>query len=374
MAPDTNRVVFVLPCFGVGGAEKQLASLIAHRPEYARQFEVVTITLLPTTSRHVEQMFEKAGARNILVDRSSMSFPRFLMKLINEIRRINPAFVSTFLDSSVSTWGRLAALLSGVKVIIQSDRQLEPEGTRTHRLLRPLLDKRTMRFLPNAHAIADRLINSGVPANRIVVVPNGVNLELLEPASTPDMRQNLGIETGEVVLGFLGRFAPVKRIDVLLAAIGRTPPDNRPDRVLLAGDGPSMPEVRAEIERDSWLSDHCKLLGTVDNVPEFLATIDYLVLPSESEGLPNVVLEAMAMERPVVATRVSDVPRLIGDTGFLAQPKNTESLAEALTAMHELGAVGRQDLGRRARARVKGEYAVEVAAKRFWDAHIEMVS
>lgn len=373
MKPVRKRAVFILPCFGVGGAEKQLANLILHRPDYTKCLEVFTITLLPTTSQYVEHLFETAGAKSILVDRSSMSFPAFFTKLVSEIRHLQPAFVSTFLDSSVSTWGRLAALIGGVPVIVQSDRQLEPEGTRAHRLLRPLLDTRTQRFLPNAHAIADRLIKSGVPRDKITVVPNGVNLELLDPTLSVGMRSALGIEPQEVVLGFLGRFAPVKRIDVLLSALINTPASSRPDRVLLAGDGPTMPAVKSAIEQDEWLREHCTLLGTVDNVPQFLSTIDYLVLPSESEGLPNVILEAMAMGKPTIATRVSDVPLLLGDTGILAEPTEVESLTGALVTMHELGSEGRKELGRKARYRIETEYAAEVASRRFWDAHMELV-
>lgn len=368
-----TRIVFILPNYGVGGAEKQLAALISNRPPYAKSIGIHTITLLPPTSAHVSELFAEAGAQNTLVDRSSMAFVPFLQALTRTIRRLNPSIVSTFLDSSVSTWGRLASLLAGVPKRVQSDRQLEPEGNWPHRILRPVLDRFTDRFTPNAHAIADRLIHSGVAKERIQVVPNGVDLHLFNTETVTSMRRDLGIPTDAIVLGFLGRFAQVKRLDLLLSAVQKLDYHDRPDTILLGGDGPLMAEIRALVNNDSWLSQHCIFLGTVDNTPAFLATIDYLVLASDSEGLPNVVLESMAMRKPVIATSVSDVPRMIGDSGLLVEPGNGAALAAKIAVMQNLDRAARQALGNLAHSRVKEHYSIESSARRFWDAHLGLV-
>lgn len=369
-----GSILFVLSDYGVGGAEKQLANLIANRPASARNVAVQTITFLAPTSPHVASSFESAGAINTLIDRSSMSFPVFLWRLIATIRRVRPVLVCTILNSSVGAWGRLAALVAGVPLIAHSDRQLEDEGTRAHLMLRPHLDRRTDLFLPNAHAIAQKLKARGVAADRIEVVPNGVNTRIFEKGLTSGMRSELGIGDGEVVLGFLGRFASVKRLDVLVTALNRLPEGLRPDRVLLAGDGPCMGSVRQDILHTPWLADRTHLLGSIDSTPEFLAAIDYLVLSSDSEGLPNVVLESMSMSKPVVSTRVSDVPLLIGDTGFLAEPGDPDSLASAIAEMQSTGHTGRKVLGERARQRIEEGYSMEVAAQKFWSALLTLVS
>jgi len=335
--------------------------------------DVQTITFLPTSSSDVEGNFKKAGASNTIVDRSTQSFPAFFFQLVRVMRGLRPVLVSTILDSSTGAWGRLAAVLTGVPLIVHSDRLLAAGGTRVHYLLRPHLDRRTKRFLPNATAIADRLAADGIPRSKIVVMPNGVDLAVFDPNTASSNRGSLGISEEAVVLGYLGRFAPFKRVDLLLEALSRLDPQDRPDFVLLAGDGPTMPTVHAMVMEDPWFKDHCKFLGTIDDTPSFLATIDYLVLPSESEGLPNVVLEAMAMRKPVVSTRVSDVPILIGDTGFIAEPSNASSLADAILAMQNLGPTGRQEFGDKARERIECHYSIEVASKRFWDAHTELI-
>jgi len=204
-------------------------------------------------------------------------------------------------------------------------------------------------------------------------MPNGVELSRFNPAAVSDSRSEWRIPFDATVLGYLGRFAPIKRIDLLLAALLRIDESDRPDYVLLAGDGPTMPDVKALVASDPWLEQRCRILGTINATPEFLATIDYLVLPSDSEGLPNVVLEAMAMGKPVVATRVSDIPTVIADSGILADPSDVVSMSNAILSMQQLGVQGRQSLGDRARLRVEEEYAMEVAADRFWRAHLELV-
>ena len=368
------RIAFVLSKYAVGGVEKQLAKLIAYRPPSARDVEVHTITFLPASSSEVEQQFDRGGAHNTLVDRRAMSFPRFFVALVQAMWRLRPMVVSTLLDSSTGTWGRLAAWLARVPVIVHSDRLLATEGTRAHDLLRPFLDRVTTRFLPNANAIAERLVATGVPRERIVVMPNGVDLSVFDPDAVPPTRTQWGVADGDTVLGFLGRFALQKRVDLLLDALAKLPEDVRPDYVVLAGEGPTMGDARATVEADPWLRERCRFLGRIHDTPAFLANLDYLVLPSDSEGLPNVVLEAMAMAKPVIATAVSDVPDLIGDTGFVVEPGNALALADAIRRMQGLTDDERRDLGSRARQRVEQEYDIVVRAAHFWDAHLSLLA
>jgi len=193
------------------------------------------------------------------------------------------------------------------------------------------------------------------------------------PGSARDLRDAWGVSEDATVVGYLGRIAPLKRVDVLLRAIQRLPEASRPDAIVLAGDGPSLPEIRELVASDPWLENRCRFLGSIDDTPGFLASIDYLVLPSESEGLPNVVLEAMAMARPVIATAVSDVPILVADTGLLVPPADVDAMAEAIADLQRRSPDERRELGRRARRRIEDEYAIALSAERFWDAHLELL-
>lgn len=368
-----KRIVFVMSKYAVGGLEKQLAALIEFRPERARGYEVHTITLGAARSPDVQRRFEAAGAHNTLVDRASLPFPLFFLRLVRTMVRLRPVLVSTLLDSSVGAWGRLAAWLARVPVIVHSDRLLATEGTRVHYLLRPFLDRVTDRFLPNAEAIAERLVADGISRDKIRVMHNGVDLATFDPASVPDLRSAWGVPESACVLGYLGRFAPQKRVDLLLDALSSLPIDQRPDYVVMAGTGSTFDEIEERIGADPWLAARCRLLGATDDAPGFLKSIDYLVLASDSEGFPNVVLEAMAMGKPVVATSVSDVPYLVGDAGRVVPPGDAAALAAAVGELQRMGPEERRRLGARARARIEAEFDIVVRSERFWDAHLDLL-
>lgn len=366
------KILFVMASYAVGGTELQLASLLANRPEWAADYELETITFLPPRSSAVAERFRGLGVMNTLVNREELPFATFFLRLVREVRRARPHVLHAMLDSSTGTWGRLAGLVAGVPAIVQSDRSVVEEGTGSHRRLRPFLDRRTQRFLPNANAIAERLERTGVPRERITVVPSGVDLTRFDPAShRPEGRYRRG--DGRTVAGFVGRFHAVKRLDVLLEAVRSLPEEARPGRLVLAGDGPEDAAVRAAVAADPWLKENVVLLGNCDDVPAFLAEVDYLILPSEVEGAPNAVIEAMAMGRPVVATRVSDVPAIVGGAGFLAAPADAASLAAAIRAMEGLTAEQRAELGAEARATAVRDYDMRVLALRFWSAHRDLL-
>ena len=367
-------IVMVMSAYQLGGTERQLASLIEHRPSYAKDFQLHTITFREASSEAIARRFEREGVRNTLVDRRTQTFLSFFFGVARTMARLKPDVVITLLDSSSGAWGRLAAWLVGVRNIVHSDQSLMVEGTRAHLFLRPFLDRVTRRFLPNAEAIAARLVRDGVRAERITVIPTAVDLGLFDPGSVLGVRDAWAVPGHAIVAGFVGRFADVKRIDILLDAMLELPVDRRPDYLVLAGDGPTMPAVRERVSSDAWLADRCILLGTIDEIPEFMASIDFLVLASRIEGLPNVVLEAMAMAKPVVATRVSDVPAVIEGCGFLAEPLDVTSLARAIGDMVALTPEERDRLGRTGRRRIERDYELDTVAKRFWDAQLELIS
>ena len=372
-----NRIVFVLSQFQLGGAEKQLATLLAHRPAWAIGLDVHSVTFAPPGSREMAERYAALGVRDTLVERQTTTFAGFMIGLLRAIRRLDPAIVHTVLDHSTGTWGRLAAWMLRVPAIVMSDLSLGEEGGRVHFALRPFLDSRTHRFLPNAEAIADRLASKGVPRSRITVIPCGVDLDTFDPARVAPrgtmLREAWGVAQDAVVAGYLGRFSELKRVDLLVEAVLTIPESERPGHLVLAGDGPTMPLVRALCDGDPWLRAHCRLLGMIEDTAEFLSAIDYLVLSSDTEGLPNAVLEAMAMARPVVATGVSDVPRVIDGAGFVAEPGNVQSIAVALRAMQRLAPHERRTLGEHGRQRVKREYDIKNVAERFWCEHAALL-
>ena len=234
---DVPHVMFVLSGLTMGGAESQLTSLVEAEAPAAARWRVTVLTL--TRARHPElaQRLERRGVRLVLVDRQAASFPRFFARLVRAMRAARPDVVHTLLSGSSGTWGRFAARLAGVPCVAHSDRSLEPVRTRLQAALEPWANRVTDAFFTNADAIAQRLAASGVPARRIAVVPNGVDLGRFAAADGAALRREWGVGATGLVVGYLGMLRPEKRPQLLLDALERMPEAERPARVVYAGDG-----------------------------------------------------------------------------------------------------------------------------------------
>lgn len=368
--PDGRpEVVFVLSGLTMGGAEAQLATILEADPDRTRGFAPRVLALSDVRHAAIVERFAALDVPVDVVDRGRHAFPAFLLALVRYFRRRRPRIVHALLAGTAGTWGRVAARLAGVPRVVLSDLSLDPPTSRVQKLVDPIVHRVTDLFLPNATAIAERLVREGAPRSRIVVLRNGVDLERFAPATTRDLRGAWGVADDAFVVGFLGMLRPEKRPDLLLDAVQRLPECDRPQLVAVAGDGPLMPTLRTRVESDRWSSGHVRLLGVVADAPAFLASIDLLVLCSDTEGLPNAVLEAHAMGRPVVATRVSDVPQLIDEPGALVATGDAHALAEAIGRVGAMPPSDRARWGARARKRTVDEFALPAAAARFWDLH-----
>jgi glycosyltransferase involved in cell wall biosynthesis len=210
----------------------------------------------------------------------------------------------------------------------------------------------------NEEIIAE-LREVGVPPERIVVIPNGVEID-------GDYKRDYRLDSNVTVV-FVGRLHPQKGLDVLLPAFKQVI-CSRPDlgwRLWLLGDGP----LRTELEmmtKQLGIAQKVKFWGRVNDVSAYLAQADMFVLPSRAEGMSNALLEAMAYGLPCVATRISGNVGLIqhGETGLLVTPESETNLAEALIRLAD-DEILRQKVGRLARQTIESECSIDSIAKRY---------
>jgi glycosyltransferase involved in cell wall biosynthesis len=199
------------------------------------------------------------------------------------------------------------------------------------------------RILPAADALVavsrplgDELVRLGVPRGRVHRVANGVDAGVFFPRDRAEARRSLGVPAEARVVLFVGRLEPQKGIRELVDAFDRLRA-RAPEAVLaLVGDGVSTAEVRARVA--PW-GAAARVLGAQpqEAVAAWMGACDLLVLPSWAEGTPNVVLEALASGRPVVATSVGGIPDLLADdrAGVLVPPRDARALEDALAyALH----------------------------------------
>jgi len=161
----------------------------------------------------------------------------------------------------------------------------------------------------------ERLARAGVPRSRIRHIANGIELPVRDEAGAAALRTQLRIAPDAHVFSAVARLSSEKNLAMLLRAF--VPVANRHANavLLIVGDGPERDELQA-LAHGLALNDRVHFLGMRHDMPAIYALTDHLVLPSLTEGMPLVVLEAMACEVPVIASAVGDIPHLLQRSAF----------------------------------------------------------
>jgi teichuronic acid biosynthesis glycosyltransferase TuaC len=185
--------------------------------------------------------------------------------------------------------------------------------------------------------LVNELLRLGAPSDRAVLLPNGVDRAVFHPQSRAEARRALGLPEPDRIVLYVGGLEPEKGLVDLCAAFEVLRADApSPVHLVLVGEGALDPWLRTRAASLGAAAGRLILAGPQDlaGVARFLAAADVLALPSWAEGTPNVVLEALASGRPVVASRVGGIPDAIieGTTGLLVPPRDVDELTLALRA------------------------------------------
>lgn len=186
------------------------------------------------------------------------------------------------------------------------------------------------RVVAVSEALRARVIDLGIDPARVIVQRNCVDGDRFRIADPVAARRKLGLPPESPLLLYVGNWVPEKGVEVLVQAMSRVRALGA--ELILVGGGPLEPALRAAA-RASGIADRVRFIGRRphDEIPAWMAAADAVVLPSYREGCPNVVLEALASGRPVVASRVGGVPELLDDArGALVPPGDPAALAAAL--------------------------------------------
>jgi glycosyltransferase involved in cell wall biosynthesis len=293
------------------------------------------------------------------------------VRLARVIRRERPQILHTH-TAKAGTVGRLAALLAGSRrppVVVHTFHghvlrgYFGPVRTRFFLALERWLAARTTALVAVGPQVRDDLVALGVaPAERFAVVRLGIELEQrVRPSDDgrAETRRYLGVDGDRFIVGWIGRMTAVKRTDDVLDAFKRLRDEGVDACLCLVGDGPDRERLERRASELGVIRDTL-FLGYQEDVAPYYAAFDALVLPSANEGTPVSVIESLAAETPVVATRVGGVPDVIreGREGFLVDTGDTASLAERLSRLARDPEL-RRHLGASGRRRVLSRYAVE---------------
>lgn len=279
---------------------------------------------------------------------------RAALGLVRALRRHRPALVQSFLFHA-NLAARLAAPLAGSPWVVAGLRVAEREK-RWHLAL----DRWTQGLTTGSVCVSRGVERysrdeAKLPGVRLTVIPNGVDPVPFDAARVLS-RAELGLPEESVLALGVGRLERQKGWSVLLDAMAAAP---RSLCLAVVGQGPDGPALQARCDADSALRGRVRWLGPRSDIPSLLASSDLLVLASFWEGMPNVVLEAMAARRAVVATRVEGCTELVvpGETGWLVPPGDSPALAVAL-AEAATDAARRHAFGQAGRRRVESRYTL----------------
>jgi glycosyltransferase involved in cell wall biosynthesis len=368
---DRLRVEFIAGSLGQGGAEKQLLYL-------ARELRRVRVDVRVLTLTHgeaCEPAFADAGVPVEWVGRHRL--PLRLVDLVASTRRFRPHIVQAahfFTNLYAAGLARLDGVVG--TGAIRNDTQFDMEEC--GRWGGPLL-RAPRSLIANSRTAARHAEAAGVDASRLHVLANVIDLDQFDRQAQTGVqagtqagaqagtarRSEAGAGEREVTAVAVARLVPAKRLDRFLRALARARREESLLRGVIVGDGPERVRLEALAGALGLLPDGVRFLGACADVPRVLADADMLVLTSQHEGFPNVLLEGMAAGLPIITTPAGDAGVLVDDdrTGFVVPFHDLELLTERMLALTRSPAT-RRAFGMAGRSQVEAQYRVDGLAGR----------
>ena len=331
-----KKCVYLIDSLTSGGAQRQLVELVRGLDKNYIMPSVVTYHDIPFFRNELLE----AGIPYLCIEKKDKIGASFLRDFLRILKQTRPDFIHSFLNVP-NIYARVAKLLGGVSAVVTSERNISI----TQHLDLTIGEKLTWRLsdviITNAYATKDILVQRiGINAEKIRVVYNGVDVArftMPSPENVYKIRQACKAQTANTkLIGLVGRIVPQKNHLCLIKAI-RLLLSRRPDldlKVAFWGSTPDaayIQEVR-EYLKDSNLEEAFFFLGAESDMASVYSACDIIVLPSLWEGFPNIVLEAMSANRPVIASDIVDNAKIITNDvdGFLTLPDDAENLAHVI--------------------------------------------
>jgi glycosyltransferase involved in cell wall biosynthesis len=363
-APPRLKIFYVIDSLNVGGAEIQLMSLIRSCLTDGHRVSVSYFT--PGV---LSEELESLGVRCYRLSRHGLRDPSVVVRLRRLLERLQPDVVHTHLRKS-DLAGQLSAAWAGVPARLSTLHNLAPwRRNRAMNLVARSMTSGCHCFIACGDAVRDYSLRvGGLPADRTEVVSNGIDVDRFDP-----VRFDAQDRAGETI-GIVGRLQPAKGHRVFIQAAERLVTVRPEARFVVVGEGPLRAQLMDDVVR-AGLEGRFVFTGLVRNVAALVRSFDLFTLSSISEGLPVTLLEAMALERPVVATRVGGIPDVItdGDDGLLVEPSNPNQLAAGWNRLLADPALARQ-LGKRARRTIVERFDQRIMHRRVKDLYTSLVA
>lgn len=366
------RVAHLLPFGIVGGAEIATARLVARLASRG----IENVVYVPSDGQEVARLFEDHTEASCSWAQPGPwlseigEFGGETLRLAKQFNRQKVDVVHCSKLTAAKSVGAVAGKLAGRPVVVTVHLPSADVHPRVRRLLR---------FVDQFVFVSRRACDEssfGDVSGKSTVIHNGISEREVRAAveGKANFRSEFGIRADVFLLTMVARLSPQKDFATLAEAMGRVLNVRPKARLCVVGDGPRehARRVRAEFEGHS-VSESVIFAGFRDEALAVMRDSDAVVLSTHSEGLPLVLLEAMALSRPVVATAVGGIPELVEDgaTGILVDHQDGEGLADAILRLIEQPDWARK-LGRNGRARVRERFSLRKQATRMLEVYDEV--
>jgi glycosyltransferase involved in cell wall biosynthesis len=357
------RICYIVDAPFLGGAEMYISRLASalDRREFSASVLIRSDVHDPRLARWADEL-DARGVQVAAVPMRLPFVPQDGWRLLRALDALSPHIVHVNMPGPYDGQCGLSipvARLAGARTVVTEHLPMvEPLWKRAlvKRVAYRSLDVAVTMTHANASFLVER---QGVPGARVRVIPNGIPVSFGSIAGAKERRWELGVRDSQMLVAYVGNILPHKGLRRLIEAVSRSSARANM-RLVVAGTGADEAACR-QLAADRGLAAQVSFLGwcSAAETETLLAASDVLALPSEIEGLPYVILEAMASSVPVVAGRVYGIAEAVDDgvTGILVDPGRVDEIASALDRMIDPSL--REKMGAAARARFERSFTLE---------------
>ncbi|OQX87041.1 MAG: hypothetical protein B6D55_04495 [Candidatus Omnitrophica bacterium 4484_70.2] len=346
-----KKICFVIGTLVPGGAEKQLYYLIKYLDR--KKFQPVLIAL---RSGGMENDFREIVKIKVIGKRWKID-PFFFFSLVHSIKEEKVDILHSFMFTS-NTWGRFCGILLKIPVIVASERSMDLWKKWYHFKIDKILGNFTKKIICVSEEVKNYYWKrTKLPENKFAVIENGINLEEIERVEyREELREEFGIKEEDFVILTGGRLCKEKSIDVLLTVVPELKNEIKNLKILIVGEGEEKRNLM-EIVKKLKTENSVVFTGFRKDILSIIKISDIVVLTSKWEGMPNLILEGMALGKSVISTDIGGSKEIIenGVNGFLLKYGDKKTLVDKILYLYKNHEVRKK----------MGEEGYKIVKKRF---------
>jgi len=360
------RVLQLISSRGLFGAENAMIEL--SKELRLSEYEPY-VGIISNPQNYYKEIVKAAKDNNLKVD----VFPcnnKFDLKTILKIKHYiknNRIDIVHSHGYKSNFYALLATMNIGIRRIATCHNWLgESFKMRFYEYLDKILLNRFDRVVAVSDVLRDEILRSRVTKEKVIVINNGVDIKMLQATDHRlQVKKSLELKDDDRVIGTIGRLTLEKGHIYLLEAFVKVISELPNVKLLIVGDGPLRESLESRV-RSLELKDKVIFTGFRNDISEILSILDVFVLPSLNEGMPIALLEAMATQKPIIATKVGAIPKLIehNKTGLLIEPKDADAIYKSIDLLLKDNEKAKL-LSLNAFERVKNEFSSSVMAQRY---------